>query len=81
MIKVNENYVKLPGDYLFAEIARRTAAFTAENPDRTLIKLGIGDVTRPLAPAVVEAMKKPRGYGVVRDLLRLRSLRGLRISP
>lgn len=61
MLKINENYGKLPGDYLFAEIARRTAAYTAENPDKTLIKLGIGDVTRPLAPAVVEAMKKAAG--------------------
>ncbi|NCB52194.1 MAG: LL-diaminopimelate aminotransferase [Clostridia bacterium] len=58
MTKINENYGKLPGDYLFAEIARRTAAYAAENPDKTLIKLGIGDVTRPLPPAVVEAMKK-----------------------
>ena len=58
MIKINENYSRLPGDYLFAEIARRTAAFAAQNPDKSLIKLGIGDVTRPLAPAVVEAMKK-----------------------
>lgn len=56
MAKVNENYAKLPGSYLFAEIARRTAAFSAEHPDVELIKMGIGDVTRPLAPAVVEAM-------------------------
>lgn len=58
MLKINENYSKLPGSYLFAEIARRTAAYTGANPDKKLIKLGIGDVTRPLAPAVVEAMKK-----------------------
>ncbi len=57
MVKLNDNYAKLPGSYLFAEIARRTAAFSAENPDIKLIKLGIGDVTRPLVPAVVEAMK------------------------
>lgn len=57
MAKVNENYAKLPGSYLFAEIARRTAAFSAEHPDVELIKMGIGDVTRPLAPAVVEAMR------------------------
>lgn len=58
MVKINENYAKLPGSYLFAEIARRTAAYSEANPQKKLIKLGIGDVTRPLAPAVVEAMKK-----------------------
>lgn len=58
MIKINENYGKLPGDYLFAEIARRAAAYSAENPDKKLIKLGIGDVTLPLPAAVVAAMKQ-----------------------
>ncbi len=57
MIKVNENFGKLPGSYLFAEIARRVSVYSAENPDKKLIKLGIGDVTRPLAPTVVEALK------------------------
>lgn len=57
MVKVNGNYAKLPGSYLFAEIARRTAAYTEANPERGLIRLGIGDVTRPLAPAVVSALK------------------------
>ncbi|MDD3212473.1 MAG: LL-diaminopimelate aminotransferase [Eubacteriales bacterium] len=70
---VNPNFEKLPGSYLFAEIARRVKAYSAANPDANLIKLGIGDVTRPLAPAVVEAMKQAadellhqetfRGYG------------------
>ncbi|MEG1789363.1 MAG: LL-diaminopimelate aminotransferase [Oscillospiraceae bacterium] len=70
---INENFAKLPGGYLFAEIARRASAYETANPDKTLIKLGIGDVTLPLAPAVVEAMKKAademsdaatfRGYG------------------
>lgn len=58
MIKINENYGKLPGSYLFAEIGRRTAAYAAAHPERELIKLGIGDVTQPLPAAVVEAMKK-----------------------
>lgn len=58
MIKLNENYMKLPGSYLFAEIARRTAAFAAAEPDRDIIKLGIGDVTLPLPAACVEAMKR-----------------------
>ncbi len=53
MAKVNENFQKLPGSYLFAEIARRTSAFQDANPDAEVIKLGIGDVTQPLVPAVV----------------------------
>lgn len=53
---VNENYAKLPGSYLFSEIAHRTEAYLEKNPDANLIKMGIGDVTRPLVPAVVEAM-------------------------
>lgn len=58
MVKMNENYAKLPGSYLFAEIARRTAEYTAANPDKKLIKLGIGDVTQPLSPAVISAMHR-----------------------
>ena len=56
MANVNANYQKLPGSYLFIEIARRTAAFSEANPDARIIKMGIGDVTQPLAPAVVQAM-------------------------
>lgn len=73
MALVNENYLKLPGSYLFSEIARRVNQFKQENPDADIIRLGIGDVTRPLAPAVVEAMQRAvlemgrpetfRGYG------------------
>ena len=73
MIKVNDNYGKLQGSYLFSEIARRVDAYTAQNPDKELIRLGIGDVTRPLAPAVIKAMEAAveemsvragfRGYG------------------
>ena len=58
MLKVNPNYHKLPGSYLFAEIARRVKEYSAQHPDANLIRLGIGDVTRPLAPAVVEAFQK-----------------------
>ena len=57
VIKLNENYGKLPGSYLFAEIARRTATYSELNPDKRLIKLGIGDVTLPLPAACVEALK------------------------
>lgn len=56
MAKINDNFEKLPGSYLFAEIARRTEEFQEANPTAHLIKLGIGDVTQPLVPAVIEAM-------------------------
>jgi LL-diaminopimelate aminotransferase len=56
MVKINDNYQKLPGSYLFSEIARRVAAYSQANPERKLIKLGIGDVTRPLPAAVTKAM-------------------------
>jgi LL-diaminopimelate aminotransferase len=58
LAKVNENYQKLPGSYLFAEIARRTDAYAAAHPEAKLIKMGIGDVTRPLVPAVIDAMHR-----------------------
>lgn len=58
MYKINENYQKLPGSYLFSTIAKKVAAFTEANPDREIIRLGIGDVTQPLAPAIIEAMHK-----------------------
>lgn len=58
MVTVNDNYAKLPGSYLFAEIARRTSEFISANPDRKIIKLGIGDVTLPLPPAVISAMHR-----------------------
>lgn len=72
-MQINENFLKLPGSYLFSEIAHRVTEYGKENPDSKLIRLGIGDVTRPLAPAVREAMHKAvdeqaasetfRGYG------------------
>lgn len=73
MAFLNENYLKLPGSYLFAEIARRVTHFKEENPEADIIRLGIGDVTRPLPQASIEAMHKAvdemassdtfRGYG------------------
>ncbi|MGN0148726.1 MAG: LL-diaminopimelate aminotransferase [Clostridia bacterium] len=73
MAKINDNFLKLPGSYLFSTIAKKVAAYTAANPDKEIIKMGIGDVTKPLAPAVIEAMHKAvdemgtadgfRGYG------------------
>ena len=82
MKKINGNYQKLPGAYLFSEIAQRVKAFKADCPEADIISLGIGDVTQPLAPAVVEALHKAademaasatfRGYGPERgyDFLR-----------
>jgi len=58
MIKINENYLKLASSYLFAEIGRRVSEFTKQNPDKEIIRLGIGDVTRPLVPACIEAFHK-----------------------
>jgi len=73
MAIINENYLKLQGNYLFAEIARRVNKYKEENPDANIIRLGIGDVTRPLAPAIIKAMHEAvdemgkaetfRGYG------------------
>ncbi len=73
MTQVNENYLKLPGGYLFSQIAKKREAFKQANPKANLISLGIGDVSRPLVPAVLEAMHKAvdemgqtetfRGYG------------------
>ena len=70
-LNVNPNFEKLPGSYLFAEVARRVKEFQAANPAADVLKLGIGDVTRPLAPAVVEAMKQAAD-----ELLSLDTMRG-----
>lgn len=56
MFKVNEEYLKLPGSYLFSAIGKKVAAYQQENPDAAIIRLGIGDVTRPLAPAIIESL-------------------------
>lgn len=58
MFKVNENYLKLPGSYLFSNIAKKVAAYSEAHPDADIIRLGIGDVTQPLCPAVIEALHK-----------------------
>ena len=73
MIRINDNYQLLQGNYLFSEIGRRVARFAQEHPQADILRLGIGDVTRPLVPAVVNAMQKAaaelgqaetfRGYG------------------
>jgi LL-diaminopimelate aminotransferase len=58
MATINENYLKLPANYLFSEIRKRVRDFQAEHPDADLISLGLGDVTQPLAPAVIAAMNR-----------------------
>lgn len=73
MIKVNANYNKLPGNYLFSEISKQISKYQTENPGKKIIRLGIGDVTQPLSPKVIsnlnEAIKEMsqkeffRGYG------------------
>ena len=73
MIRVNENYAKLQSSYLFSEISKRVQAYQSANPDKSVIRLGIGDVTEPLPPACVTALHKAvdemssrssfRGYG------------------
>ncbi len=56
MFKVNDNYLKLPGSYLFSTIGKKVNAYAAAHPDRRIIRLGIGDVTQPLAPAIIKAL-------------------------
>ena len=73
MIKINENFLELQDSYLFSTIAKKVSEFESKNPDKKIIRLGIGDVTRPIVPAVIDSMKKAvdelgeqstfRGYG------------------
>lgn len=58
MLKINENYLRLPGSYLFSTISKKVAAYTDAHPDAQIIRLGIGDVTLPIVPAVIEAVHK-----------------------
>ena len=85
MVKINENYLKLPGSYLFSTIAKKVNAYIEANPDKKVIRLGIGDVTQPIAPAIinelheaVDEMGKAEsfhgyapdlGYGFLRELI------------
>ena len=73
MYTINEHYLKLQGSYLFSTIAKKVADYQKKHPEAEIIRLGIGDVTRPLVPAVIEALHKAveemgtaegfRGYG------------------
>lgn len=70
MIKVNENYLNLQDSYLFSTIAKKVAEFQEKNPDKKVIKLGIGDVTLPIAPKVIEAIHKAADEMAVKESFR-----------
>ena len=58
MFYINENFLNLQDSYLFSTIAKKVSEFQEKNPEKKVIKLGIGDVTKPIVPAVLEAMHK-----------------------
>lgn len=71
MYKINENYTKLPGSYLFSTIAKKVKSYTELHPEADIIRLGIGDVTQPLVPAVIQAL-----HEAVDEMGRAESFRG-----
>lgn len=71
MFRINENYLKLPGSYLFSAIGRKVSEYGAAHPDKKIIRLGIGDVTQPLVPAIIEAL-----HGAVDEMGRAETFRG-----
>ena len=71
MIRVNENYLRLQGNYLFSTIAKKVAAYCAANPDKQLIRLGIGDVTQPLAAPFIDAL-----HNAVKEMGQAETFRG-----
>ncbi len=71
MFRVNENYQKLPGSYLFSTIGKKVAAYQSANPEKQVIRLGIGDVTQPIAPVIVDAMR-----GAVEEMGNAATFRG-----
>ena len=58
MFTINENYLKLPGSYLFSNIAKKINAYQSENPEAEILRLGIGDVTQPLAPRTLSPFQR-----------------------
>ena len=71
MFKLNDNYLKLPGSYLFSTIGKKVKAYSDEHPDKKIIRLGIGDVTQPLAPAIIKAL-----HGAVDEMADVKTFRG-----
>src|SRR5215813_5711038 len=76
MARVNDHYLKLRSSYLFTEIAKRVKTFQASHPDARIIRLGIGDVTRPLPSAVIQAM-----HAAVDEMARLETFKGYGPEP
>ena len=70
-MKLNTNFKNIKESYLFAEVANRAAAYSAANPDKKVLKLGIGDVTLPLAPAVISAL-----HSAVDDMSKQETFKG-----
>ena len=58
MVRINDNFIKLPSSYLFSEVARKVKVFMEAHPEAEVIRMGIGDVTRPLCPIVTDALHK-----------------------
>ena len=71
MVTVNHNYLKLPGSYLFSTIGKKVKAYSEAHPDKKIIRLGIGDVTQPLAPAIIKAL-----HGAVDEMADAKTFRG-----
>ena len=71
MFKVNQDYLKLPGSYLFSTVARKQREYQTAHPEAEIIKLSIGDVTQPLAPAIVEAL-----HGAVDEMAHAETFHG-----
>ena len=65
MPQINENFLKLEKNYLFINIAKKVNAYKAAHPQADIIRMGIGDVTQPIAKCVVEAMKKGADEGLL----------------
>lgn len=70
MFKVNDNYLKLPGSYLFSTIGKKVSAYKEAHPDKEVISLGIGDVTQPLAPAIIESLHRAVDEMAVKETFR-----------
>lgn len=97
MFYINENFLNLQDSYLFSTVAKKVAEFQKNHPDKKIIKLGIGDVTKPIVPAVVEAMHKAideigtqegfkgygpeQGYDFLRNAISENDYKGLGIEP
>ncbi|MCF0134071.1 MAG: LL-diaminopimelate aminotransferase [Blautia sp.] len=71
MVTINKNYLKLPGSYLFSTIGKKVRVYQEANPDKKIIRLGIGDVTQPLAPAIIDAL-----HGAVDEMAAAETFKG-----